>query len=128
MLRYIPLSACLLALFAAGPAFAASTFQNTCSEIQFAYSGNTATVKAVCLRANGTANPSTLTLQGIGNQNGTLTQGSGPSTFQQSCGNIQISVAGPSGVNLTALCRTSSGSSMATSLPLNISNNNGNLQ
>ncbi len=127
MLKHSLLSACLLAAVGASPAFAASTFQNTCSEIHFAYSGNAATVQAVCLRANGTANPSTLTLQGIGNNNGTLVPTSGPSTFQQSCGNILINVNGPN-VTLTALCRTIAGSSNATSMPLNnISNNNGNL-
>lgn len=127
MSKRILLSACLLAAVGASPAFAASTFQNTCSEIHFAYSGNQATLAAVCLRANGTANPTSLTLQGISNQNGTLTQGGGASTFQQSCGNILINVNGAN-VTLTALCRTVAGSSNATSLPLNnISNNNGNL-
>ncbi len=85
-------------------------------------------MQAVCLRANGTPNATTLTLQGISNQNGKLTQGSGPSTFQQSCGNIQILVGNGPNVTLSALCRTTSGSSDATSLWLNnIANNNGNL-
>ena len=128
MLKRILFSACVLTAAGASPAFAASTFQNTCSEIHFAYSGNSATLKAVCLKANGSANASMLTLQGISNQNGSLTQGSGASTFQQSCGNIQIVVKSSSDVILTALCRTTSGASNATSLPLNnISNNNGNL-
>jgi CVNH domain len=126
--RYV-LSACLLASLAVTPAFAANTFQDTCSEIHFAYDGNNATIKAVCLRANGTANPTSLTLQGISNQNGKLTQGTGASTFQQSCGNIQILVNNGPNVSLSALCRTTSGSSVATSLSLNnISNNNGTLQ
>ncbi|HSG38778.1 MAG TPA: CVNH domain-containing protein [Thermoanaerobaculia bacterium] len=111
----------------AGTAFAQGGFQNTCSNIAFAYSGNQAALTATCLRANGTPNPSTLVLQGIGNQNGKLVQGSGASTFQQSCGNIQIT-ATASQVTLSALCRTSSGGSNATSLPLNgIKNNNGTL-
>jgi CVNH domain len=126
--RYV-FSACLLASLAVSPAFAENTFQNTCSEIRFAYDGNNATIKAVCLRANGTANPTSLTLQGISNQNGKLTQGTGASTFQQSCGNIQILVNNGPNATLSALCRTTSGSSVATSLSLNnISNNNGNLQ
>ena len=128
MLKRILFSACVLAAAGASPALAGSTFQNTCSEIHFSYSGNSATLKAVCLKANGSANASTLTLQGISNQNGKLTQGSGASTFQQSCGNIQIVVKSSSDVALTALCRTTGGASNATSLPLNnISNNNGNL-
>src|SRR5579872_3518261 len=89
--RYL-LAACLLVGLAATPAVAANTFQNTCSQIQFAYSGNNAVMQAVCLRANGTPNATSLTLQGISNQNGKLVQGTGPSTFQQSCGNIQILV------------------------------------
>lgn len=118
----------VLALTATGAAFAApSTFQGTCSNITFVFSGNNAAVQATCLRANGTPNQTSLVLQGIGNQGGTLTQGSGASTFQQSCGNIQIQ-ATASGVTLSALCRTASGSSNATSLPLNgIGNNNGTL-
>lgn len=109
------------------PAFAQNTFQNTCSQIQFAYSGANATITAVCLKLNGTPNATSLTLQGISNNNGRLMQGTGPSTFQQSCGNIQIIVNGPV-VTLSALCRTNSGSSVATSLSLdNIGNNNGNL-
>jgi hypothetical protein len=125
--RYL-LSACLLAGIAATPAWAASSFQNTCSEIRFAYSGNNATLQAVCLRANGTPNQTSLTLQGISNQDGKLVQGSGPSTFQQSCGNIQILVPNGPGVLLSALCRTTSGMANPTSLPLNnIANNNGTL-
>ncbi len=110
-----------------GPAFATTTFQNTCSNISFVYSGNNAAISAVCLHSNGTPNPTTLVLQGISNQNGILTQGSGASTFQQSCGNIQIIITGPNAL-LSAMCRTSAGGSNATSLPLsNINNNNGTL-
>ncbi len=118
------LSGCMLAI-AATPAFAANTYQNTCSEIRFAYSGNQATIQAVCLKADGTANATSLTLQGISNQNGKLVQGTGAATFQQSCGNIQILVTGPNTL-LSALCRTTNGRSEPTSLSLNnISNNNG---
>jgi hypothetical protein len=121
-------SAFVLAGIAATPAFAANTFQNTCSQIQFAYSGNNAALQAVCLRANGAPNATTLILQGISNENGKLTQGSGASTFQQSCGNIQILVDNGPNVTLSALCRTTAGSSLATSIELNnIANNNGNL-
>ena len=112
---------------AAGPAFAATTFQNTCSNISFVYSGNDAAIQAVCLRADGTPNQTKTLLQGISNQNGILTQGSGASTFQKSCGNIQIIITGPNAL-LSAMCRTSAGSSNSTSLSLNnINNNNGNL-
>ncbi len=119
----------LTATVAATAIAAPSTFQGTCSNIQFVYANNQPTLSAVCLRSNGTSNPTTLTLQGISNQGGNLVQGSGASTFQQSCGNIQINVSSNgSQVTLSALCRTSGGSINATSLPLNgIGNNNGTL-
>ena len=104
-IRYL-LPACLLAGVAATPALAANTFQNTCSEIRFAYSGNNATLQAVCLKADGTPNVTPLSWQGISNQNGKLTQGTGPSTFQQSCGNIQILINNGPNATLSALCRT----------------------
>ena len=121
------LAAALLGLTAA-PALADNSYQNTCSNIAFAYSGNDAALTAVCLRADGTPNATKLILQGISNQNGKLTQGSGASSFQQSCGNIQILVGNGPNTTLSALCRTTSGSSSATSLSLNgIANSNGNL-
>jgi hypothetical protein len=126
MSKYACLAVTMVAAFAANPALAASSFQQTCSQIEFAYSGNSAVIRAVCLRADGSANPTSLTLQGIGNNNGNLVQGS--ADFQKSCGNIHIVVAGPNDVNLTALCRTVAGGSNNTSIPLNnINNNNGNL-
>src|SRR5262249_53765764 len=122
------LPAFILASLAATPAFADNSFQNTCSEIRFAYQGANATLQAVCLKADGSGNATSLVLQGISNQNGKLTQGTGPSSFQQSCGNIVIVVNNGPAVTLSALCRTTSGSSVATSLSLNnIANNNGNL-
>ncbi len=115
-------------LSASTPAAAASGFQNTCSNIAFAYdSSSNATLTAMCLRADGSANGSRLVLVGISNQNGKLVQGSGASTFQKSCGSITISTSA-SGATLSALCRNQGGASSATSLPLNnIGNNNGNL-
>jgi hypothetical protein len=115
-------------LTAASPAAAASGFQNTCSNISFAYdAASNATITAMCLRADGSANGSRLVLTGIANNNGKLTQGGGASSFQKSCGSIQITT-NAGGATLSALCRTSGGSSNATSLPLNnIGNNNGNL-
>ncbi len=115
-------------VMAASPAAAASGFQNTCSNISFAYDASSAaTLTAMCLRADGSANGSRLVLTGISNQNGKLTQGGGASTFQKSCGSIEITT-NASGATLTALCRTGSGASVSSSLPLNnIGNNNGNL-
>ena len=116
-----------LTLTLTGTAFAASTFQNSCSNIGFAYQGSAPALTAVCLKSDGSPNSTSLVLQGISNENGKLVQGSGASSFQKSCGNIQIVVDG-SNVTLSAYCRTSSGGSNATSLPLNgIGNNNGTL-
>ncbi len=117
--------AAALAVIGATPAFAGSSFQLTCSNIAFAYSGNDPALEAVCLRANGTPNKTELILKGISNQNGVLKQGSGGSSFQESCGNILIAVD-MSGATLTAFCRKVDGGFDQTSLPLeNISNQNG---
>jgi hypothetical protein len=125
-MKRILFTGCLLAA-AVSPALADSTFPNTCSEIAFAYAGQNATIKAVCLKADGMPNATSLTLQSISNENGILKQGSGPSTFQKSCGNIRV-IANGTGVLLSAQCRTTAGNFNPTSLPLNnISNNNGNL-
>jgi len=128
MYKYLAAATVMAAAFiAAQPAAANSTFPYTCSNIGFAYSNNAATLVAMCLQANGEPHATSLTLMGISNQNGHLTQGSGASTFQQSCGSIKIETSGPV-VTLTAYCRTSAGASTATSLSLNnIGNNNGNL-
>lgn len=119
----------LAALLLAAPANASSTFPSTCSNTSFQYSASgQATIQSTCLMANGMPHQTSLVLMGISNQNGKLTQGSGDSTFQKSCGSIQV-LANTPNVTLSAYCRASSGQSDATSLSLNnISNNNGNLQ
>ena len=127
MFKRILLLTGVLGAVGASPAFAASTFQDTCSQIAYTYSGNAPAISAVCLMANGTAHATSLTLAGISNQNGVLTQGSGASSFQQSCGNIQIAVTMTT-ANLTAFCRTAAGAFLSQSLALNnISNQNGTL-
>jgi hypothetical protein len=98
--------AAILAAVAATPALAASSFQQTCSNIAFAYQGNDAALDAMCLRRNGTPNRTSLILTGISNNNGTLVQGTGRSTFQESCGNILIVRESPTEVMLSAFCRT----------------------
>ncbi len=129
MTKYLLVApAALAALFAASPASAASTFPNTCSNTSFQWSASgQATIASTCLQANGMPHATSLVLMGISNVNGKLTQGSGNSTFQQSCGAIQILATTPQ-VVLSAYCRTSSGTSEPTSMSLNnIGNNNGNL-
>ena len=126
MLRSLLCGSALLAA-AMSPALAQNSFQNTCSEFHFAYSGANPTLQAVCLKTDGAPNATSLTLQGIQNDNGILKQGTGPSAFQKSCGSIQILVDGPD-VTLAALCKTVSGQHNSTSLPLNnINNDNGKL-
>lgn len=129
MKKYLLSAVVLLAAgFAAAPASANSTFPYTCSNTSFNWNAAAAPqIVSYCLQANGVPHMTALTLQGIGNQNGHLTQGTGASTFQQSCGSIMITTNGPI-VTLTAYCRTSSGSSNSTSLSINnVGNNNGNL-
>jgi hypothetical protein len=129
MKKYLLASAfALTAAALASPASANSTFPYTCSNTSFQWSASgQATIASTCLQANGMPHATSLVLMGISNQNGHLTQGTGASTFQQSCGAIVISVNGPI-VTLNAYCRASSGQSDATSLSLNnIGNNNGNL-
>jgi hypothetical protein len=126
MLRNLLCGGALLAA-TMSPALAQNSFQNTCSQFQFAYSGANPTLQAVCLKSDGTPNATSLTLQGIQNENGVLKQGSGASAFQKSCGSIQILVDGPD-VTLAALCKTTSGQFNSTSLSLNnINNDNGKL-
>jgi uncharacterized protein YdeI (BOF family) len=131
MSKKIFCAALVLFLAAATGAFAqASSFQGSCSNIAFAYQGSQPAVTATCVKADGSPNATSLVLQGISNQNGRLVQGSGTSSFQQSCGNIQI-VVSPDGnsVSLSAICRTSSGSGNVSTLPLNgITNQNGTLR
>src|ERR1700743_2177440 len=112
----------------AAPASANSTFPFTCSNTSFQWStSGQATIASTCLQANGMPHATSLVLMGISNQNGRLTQGSGNSTFQQSCGSIQIIANGPV-VTLSAYCGATNGQSDATSLSINnVGNNNGNL-
>ena len=60
----------LLLITASGTAFAGATFQQTCSNIQFVYKGNAPAIQAVCLKADGTPNATSLIIPGISNQNG----------------------------------------------------------
>jgi len=123
--------AATIIVLAAGAAHAgghnASTFQNSCSQIEFAYAGNDATINAVCLTANGSAVQASTAILGISNQNGVLTASGGVSSFQQSCGNIRLELQSD-GVSLTANCRQSNGNIQPSAIDLNgINNNNGAL-
>ncbi|MGC1497800.1 MAG: CVNH domain-containing protein [Sulfitobacter sp.] len=103
-----------------------STFQQTCSNYAFAYLGTDAGITATCLKSDGTPNETSITINGISNEDGHLTNSGGGSTFQQSCGSIQIKPSGPNAVILHATCRMADGQSLSTSIELGgISNNDG---
>lgn len=106
-------------------ALASSTFQQTCSNIEFAFSGSTPTITAMCLTEAGLPNATSLTIAGISNQNGILTRTGGASTFQKSCGSIAVETD-QIGASLIAICRKSNGEFSESSIDLpGISNNNG---
>ncbi|MDH5179597.1 MAG: CVNH domain-containing protein [Gammaproteobacteria bacterium] len=113
----------------ASASFADSNFQNSCSNLKMAYIRGNAVLEATCLKADGSPNFSSIILVGIANNNGKLTNiGKSPSNFQKSCGNINIEVVNTQKVNITAFCRTQSGSSQNTKISLDgISNKDGNL-
>lgn len=124
----IKLGSAAILCAAVSSATATSTFQNYCSEIQFIFKDNKPTLSAVCRNDDNKFNTSTLTLDGIDNVNGTLTASEGTSSFQNSCGDIEIMVDGPY-VTLTANCFNDGGEVISTSFPLeNISSNNGQLK
>ena len=118
----------LAALCAASAASANSTFPYSCSNTKFQYSlAGQPVIQSTCLGTDGAHHETGLVLQGITNQNGKLTQGTGLSAFQRSCGSIAVMTEGPI-VTLIAYCRTNSGSYNSTSLSLNnIVNDNGKL-
>lgn len=95
-----------------------STFQQTCSNYSFVYQGTEAAIVATCLKSDGTPNESTIVINGIANDDGFLVNNGGPSTFQQSCGSIQVRAAGPDAMILHATCRKADGQSLATSIEL----------
>jgi len=106
-----------------------SPLQHSGSQITFAFVEDQPAAQAVCLRPDGTVHATTLLLTGVRNQDGTLVQDAGPSTFRNSCGHIQIAVS-PDGaaVILSALCQTAGGDAHPTSLPLHdIHNEQGTL-
>ena len=128
--KYFLISAMLFAA-ATGSAWAAeskeSTFQQTCSNIGFVYSGNLPAVQAVCLRNDGTPNNTLLVITGVTLFHGELLRSTGESDFQKRCGNIKI-VVYQFVVSLVAYCPNDLGNSHTTSISLTgISNNNGNL-
>jgi hypothetical protein len=115
------------AAMSVGAALRPSTFQHSCSNIHFdpGSSSQGPSLQATCKRDDGVAVPSMLVLEGISNQNGVLTRGTGASSFQRSCAKIDIMVSRDQ-VTLDASCRTMAGHSVPASLSLTgIDSNNG---
>jgi hypothetical protein len=128
-MKRLVLFALVLAAFATvASAQTPSSFQLTCSDYIVVASGGSAVLQANCVNSAGSGSPSSLVLKGIGNSNGKLVAGgSGPATFQQSCGSITV-IGNAAGATLSALCRTTSGSFVASRIALTgIRNNNGTL-
>jgi hypothetical protein len=128
MLKYVTAAAAAACLFSSA-AHAQSSFQYSCSNYGFAYSGSNPVLNATCLSGNGTPTSTSLVLTGIVVVNGVLTNlNSGvPSNFQTNCGSINIYAEGPY-VMLAATCATNNGQQNETSIQLdNISNNHGQL-
>ena len=107
----------------AGPT-SPSTFQTSCQNIKVVSDGGVLT--ANCRRSNGTLKSTSLSLNGIDNQDGNLAYGPRSTTgasYRSSCQNININ-----GANLSASCRRANGTFKSTSiLLLGIDNINGNL-
>jgi hypothetical protein len=96
----------------------ASSFQQSCNNIQVSGS----TLSASCRRVDGSFNNTSILLRGIANNNGVLQfAGSGQSSFQDSCSDISVA-----GSTLSANCRKMDGSFNRTSILIpGIANNNG---
>ena len=105
-----------------------STFQNTCSNIEFQYgAGGGAEIHAVCLRADGSPNATSIAMPPIANINGRLEVQGSTATFQKSCGAIELE-AQIDGVLLVANCRTNAGKFSPASIGIpGINNSNGTL-
>jgi len=108
-----------------------STFQDSCSKIRYGVKNGNAMIYADCRRSNGSVNAASVVIKGIDNQEGRLshTAGNNPSTFQGSCRNMSIALAGPSGVELRGSCRTSQGNYVNTTTAIwDVNNIDGNLK
>jgi hypothetical protein len=96
----------------------ASSFQQSCNNIQVAGS----TLSASCRRVDGSSNNTSILIRGLANNNGVLQfTGTGQSSFQDSCSDISVA-----GSTLSANCRKMDGSFNRTSILIpGIANNNG---
>jgi hypothetical protein len=108
-----------------------STFQDSCSNIRYGEEGGNAMIYADCRRSDGSVNAASVVIKGIDNKEGRLshTAGNNPSTFQRTCQNMSLALAGPSGVELRGSCQTSQGNYVDTTTAIwDVNNIEGNLQ
>ncbi len=108
-----------------------STFQDSCSNIRYGEANGNAMIYADCRRRNQSVNATSVVIKGIDNIEGRLshTAGNNPSTFQRSCRNMSIALAGRSGVELRGSCRTSQGNYLNTTTAIwDVNNIDGNLK
>ena len=108
-----------------------ATFQDSCSNIRYEERGGMAGIAATCKSASGASKESFVVIKGIDNTEGKLTHtaGNNPATFQKSCRDTSIQLAGSSGVTLASTCRTSAGNYLQTATSIwDLNNIDGNLK
>lgn len=120
LVSFLALSIAIVCAAGYARAQSASSFQQSCNNIQVSGS----TLSASCRRVDGSFNNTSILIRGIANNDGRLqVTGTGPSSFQDSCSDISVA-----GSTLSANCRKMDGSFNRTSILIpGIANNNGNL-
>src|SRR5205823_10105717 len=118
LVSFLALSISIVCAVGYARAQSASTFQQSCNNIQVSGS----TLSASCRRVDGSFNNTSILLRGIANNDGRLQlTGTGQSSFQDSCSDISVA-----GSTLSANCRKVDGSFNRTSILIpGIANNNG---
>ena len=118
LVSFLALSISIVCPVGYARAQSASTFQQSCNNIQVSGS----TLSASCRSVDGSFNNTSILLRGIANNDGRLQlTGTGQSSFQDSCSDISVA-----GSTLSANCRKVDGSFNRTSILIpGIANNNG---
>ena len=118
LVSFLALSISIVCAAGYARAQSASSFQQSCNNIQLSGS----TLSASCRRVDGSFNNTSILITGIANNDGRLQfTGTGQSSFQDSCSDISVA-----GSTLSANCRKMDGSFNRTSILIpGIANNNG---
>lgn len=122
------LAALAMTMLSAPASAASSSFQNSCRNIKLHSNDGGAWISAECRTRNGNFTPSTITINGLVNNDGRLQGRSGePTSYHKSCKNRKISW-NKEKVSISAVCRTRDGNERNTSIELlNIENRDGKL-